>query len=122
MLADQSINLCLLDCVFTFTSPYHNSENNDALGANGKESVTNIPSNYREYNVISKIINDKDADKDNQCDIVVDWGFFNNFCTIPHTGDNHFGYMGYRSIDNPNIVNNTGAIGSVVSEWRNESN
>jgi hypothetical protein len=118
MLADQSISSCIIDCIITFSSPYHISENKDALGASGKENAINAPFNYREHNVISKIINDDDADKDHQCDIVVT----NNYCTIIREGDNHLGYMGYRSSANPQLVYNTGAIGSVVSDWRNESN
>ena len=40
MLADQSVDFCLVDCKVTYISPYHYSENNtDALGAKGKESV-----------------------------------------------------------------------------------
>jgi hypothetical protein len=49
---------------------------------------------------LNQIINDDDADKSNQCDIVADihyFGYtFKNYCTITKQGDNHMGYMGYR--------------------------
>ena len=44
---------------------------------------------------------DSDANKDGECDIVVDLNYFgyvdDGFCTITKQGDNHLGYMGYRS-------------------------
>ncbi len=37
-------------------------------------------------------------------------------CSIALIGDNHFGYMGYRSSVSPQVVIIT-AIGSVVGDW-----
>jgi hypothetical protein len=42
-----------------------------------------------------------------------------SYCTIDKQGDNHMGYMGFRSSANPHAVSNGGAIGLVASEWRN---
>ena len=43
-------------------------------------------------------------------------------CTIIMIGDNHMGYMGYRSGINPHSVFDSGAIKTVANDWRNESN
>ncbi len=43
-------------------------------------------------------------------------------CSIALIGDNHFGYMGYRSSVSPQVVYNKGTIGFVVNDWRNENN
>ena len=127
MLASERIPnvFCLICDDITIPSPYQNSENHDPLGAYGNESVQDTPSNYHEYNVLSKIINDDDSDKIDGCDIVVNIHYFiytfNNYCTITKQGDNHMGYMGYRISSNQQIpVYNSAAIGSVVTDWRNE--
>jgi len=130
MLASERIpNISCLWCDdIIIQSPYQYSENNNPLGAYGIESIQNIPSNYHEYNVLSKIIKDDDSDKIDGCDIVVNIHYFwftshtiNNYCTIAKQGDNHMGYMGYRiSSDQQIPVYNSAAIGSVVTDWRNE--
>ncbi len=116
--------LCPLCYEFTFKSPYQLTENHDALGANKKNSTIDGPSNYHEHNVLSKIITDTDSDKDNQCDLRVNlknFGYHNDYyyCTITKPGDNHLGYMGYRSSINPQSISNSGAIGVVVRDWKN---
>jgi hypothetical protein len=110
----------------TFKSPYQNSENHNALGANSKDSTISVPSNYREHNVLSKINADADSDKDSKCDLLVNLKNFGspfdyNYCTITKSGDNHFGYMGYRSSINTQTVSSSGAIGTVVTDWKNDS-
>ena len=39
-------------------------------------------------------------------------------CSID-IGDNHAGYVGYRSVDNTNVLENDGTINIVVNNWRN---
>ncbi|MGN6559500.1 MAG: alpha/beta hydrolase [Candidatus Nitrosocosmicus sp.] len=105
---------------FTCISPYHVSEHHDALGSYGNESVTYPPTNYREYDVTSKIILDPDADKDKDQGLYCDVYLYYH-CAITGIGDNHMGYMGFRVNNNPQVpVYNSGAIGSVVTDWRNE--
>jgi hypothetical protein len=124
MLASERLPnlMCWICDPVRFPSPYQNSEGHDALGANGKGHLLNTPANYQEFNVLSKIVNDDDADEDNQCDIMGNWYFgypSASYCTIDKQGDNHMGYMGFRSSANPHAVSNGGAIGLVASEWRN---
>jgi hypothetical protein len=33
--------------------------------------------------------------------------------------DNHTGYIGYRSVDNTNILENDGAVNVIFNNWRN---
>ena len=44
--------------------------------------------------------------------------YFGNFCTVTEFGDNHTGYMGFRSSINPCIITNSGAFKIVVSDLR----
>jgi len=117
MLADQVITTCWFGCWdSTSTSPYHISENDNPLGASPIRNIINVPSNFDEYSVENAIGLDKDANKDGKCDLML-----GGLCTIIYRGDNHFGYMGYRSSDNPQVVHDSGAIGSVAIDWVNES-
>jgi hypothetical protein len=50
MLADIRNELCPVDRIISL-SHYYLSENNDGLGASGKEFESNYPSNYIEYDV-----------------------------------------------------------------------
>ena len=133
MLAPEHVNLpscpfCLCPFCYniTFKSPYQNSENHNALGANRKDSMISVPSNYREHNVLSKIKSDADSNKDRKCDLLVNlknFGYPSDYyyCTITKSGDNHFGYMGYRSSINPQTLSSSGAIETVVTDWKNDS-
>lgn len=110
----------------TFKSPYQNSENHNTLGANRKDSMISVPSNYREHSVLSKIKADADSNKDSKCDLFVNLKNFGYpldyyYCTITKSGDNHFGYMGYRSGINQQTVSSSGAIETVVTDWKNDS-
>ena len=58
-----------------------------------------------------------DANGDGVCDLMLQ-----GICTIVYVGDNHLGYMGYRSSINPHPVYNSGAIGLVADDWRSENN
>ena len=84
--------------------------------------------NYQEYKVLPYISAD-DADKYGGWDLQIDLSSYNPFipsdthyCTITKTGDNHFGYMGYRSEANRQEVTDSGAIELVVQQWENENN
>lgn len=112
-----------------YPSPYQSTENDNALGSNEVKSKINEPLNYEEYNVLSKIMNDNNADKKNGCDLKINlrhynpWVWYDDYrCAIDEIGDNHFGYMGYRSSINPQIVSDSGAIECVVLDWKNEYN
>jgi Alpha/beta hydrolase of unknown function (DUF900) len=128
MLASEEVwlGICPFFCSnIIVKSPYQYTEGEDALGAYGKSRTIKAPLNYHEYDVISKIIDDDDADKNNKCDILVNLKIFgfpsdNYYCTITKQGDNHLGYIGFRSITNHQSISNSRAIGSVVSDWRNE--
>ena len=118
--------LCPFCYDIVIKSPYQNSEMHDALGANKKESTMSGPSNYRERNVLSKIKADSDSNKDSKCDLLVNlknfgYPFDYNYCTITKSGDNHFGYIGYRSNINPQMVSSSGAIETLVTDWKNDS-
>jgi hypothetical protein len=115
--------------IVIFPSPYQSTEGDDPLGSYEIKSKINEPSNYNEYSVLSKIKDDDDADKDNVCDLRVNfryyyfWIWYDYYqCTIDEIGDNHFGYMGYRSSINPQRVSDSGAMEFVVLDWRNQNN
>jgi hypothetical protein len=125
MLASERLPnlMCWICDPINLPSPYQNSEGHDALGASGKGHLVNIPANYQEHDVSSKIMNDKDADKDNKCDVMGNWFFgypYSSYCTIGNLGDNHMGYMGFRSSADPHAVSNSGAMGLVALEWTKE--
>jgi len=113
MLAPQKY--CLFcSCPYCLESPYHASENDSPLGAYPVKDIINTPLNYEEYPVKDLVGLNYDANGDGECDLIHD-----GFCTIVYQGDNHFGYMGYRSYYNPLIVYDVGAIGSVAIDWMN---
>jgi hypothetical protein len=115
--------------IIVYPSPYQSTEHDDPLGSNEVKSILNEPSNYNEYSVLSKIRHDDDANKDKICDLEVNFRYYYYliwhdyyWCTIDEIGDNHFGYMGYRSSTNRQIISNSGAMEFVVLDWKNENN
>ena len=122
---------------------------NTALGKDGRqqdientEKVTRPP--YYDINVQNEIVAIPNADAMDDrhivfcgtivCDttIIEDWdnglclpyyyfGILVENCSIA-IGDNHAGYIGYRSLYNTNILENDGAINVVVNNWRNPIN
>lgn len=74
-----------------------------------------MPENYSQKNVRSSIDFNIDADGDSFCDLIIP---FTMFCSIHRTGDNHFGYIGFRSSFNHNVLESDGALNIVVSDWR----
>jgi hypothetical protein len=91
-----------------------------ALGLDG--SVGSEPNNYEEYSVLSSIppIPNADGNLITDCrDSTIDeffwsssWGFNDGW------GDNHCGYMGFRTLPSLNPWKD-GAIENVVIDWRN---
>ena len=107
-------------------SPYQYSEIHNALGANKKDSMMSVPYNYGEHNVLSNLKSEADSNDDSKCDLLVNlknfgYPFNYYYCTITKSGDNHFGYMGYRSSINPQTLDSSGAIETVVTDWKNDS-
>ena len=112
-----------------YPSPYHYTEGGNPLGAYPISGRMNVPDNYLEYNVLSYISNDDDADEYGGCDLPINLRTYNLFipfnfyyCTITKTGDNHLGYMGFRSETNRQEVRESGAIELVARQWENENN
>lgn len=116
MLAPQKF--CLeCSCPSCFESPYQFYENDNPLGAYPIKNSVNTPLNYDEYSVEDIIEIIDDANGDGECDLV-----FAGICTIRFFGDNHFGYLGYRSVEAPHNVYNSDVIGSVTTDWTAEIN
>jgi hypothetical protein len=111
--------------IVSYPSPYQSTENDDPLGAYAISKTINVPDNYKEQNVLSKVEDEQDSDQRNGCDLRVNlkhFGYpFGNLyhCTILKNGDNHFGYLGYRNVQDPQTVSSSGAIDFVISDWRN---
>jgi hypothetical protein len=80
------------------------------------ENIINVPFNYNVYSVKDAIGFNRDVNGDGKCDLMQ-----GTYCTIIYREDNHFGFMGYRDSDNPQVVYNSGAIGSVTMDWINEN-
>jgi hypothetical protein len=101
---------------------YPSFEGDLALGQNGSQTFPNItlPSNYVQKDVQNEIPFNKDADKDELCDV----GFFDVYnpetfvCTITEVGDNHGGYFGFRA--DTTRLQDDGAMNVVVEQWRNK--
>jgi hypothetical protein len=74
----------------------------------------NEPENYEEYGVIYELPAKQDSDNDGRCDIRNP----DRSCSILLSGDNHFGYLGYR--DTPTSIFNNGAIDRVATDWKEE--
>jgi hypothetical protein len=90
-------------------------EDDFALGQRGAQSGIDMPENYSQKNVRSGIDFNVDADGDGFCDLIIP---FTMFCSIFRTGDNHFGYIGFRSPFDHNVLISDGALNIVVSDWR----
>jgi hypothetical protein len=120
LLAPQVIPFCPL-CVCplctVYPSTYYLNEKDYPLGAYAIKNIINVPPNYEEYNVRDEIGLNSDANGDTKCDIP-----FGLICTIIFIGDNHLGYMGYRSSTNPKVLVSSDVMDSVTSDWRNEIN
>ncbi len=88
-------------------------EQDDALGILGPQSDIQPISNYLDINVQNQIPFIRDANGDGNCDLR------NAFvCTIDNVGDNHFGYVGFRSAVNGMLIDD-GAMNIVVNNWKN---
>ena len=121
LLAPQIIPFCALcGCPYYcwyYERTYHSNENDNPLGAYPIKNIINVPANYKEYNVMYEIGLNADANGDRKCDLQV-----GVTCTIIYTGDNHLGYMGYRSSTNRAVLTSSDVIDSVTLDWRNEIN
>jgi hypothetical protein len=94
-------------------SPYYSSEKDNPLGAYPIKNKINVPLNYDEYSVQYGIGFNDDGNGDRECDLML-----GAFCTIIYRGDNHFGYIGYRSSTNPQIISDSDVMKFVVLDWR----
>jgi hypothetical protein len=115
LLAPQIIPFC--PYCWYYESTYYLNENDDPLGAYPIKNIINVPTNYEEYNVREEIGLNPDANGDRKCDLQV-----GVTCTIFYTGDNHLGYMGYRSSTNRAVITSSDVINSVTFDWRKEIN
>jgi hypothetical protein len=102
----------------TVPSVYEMTEDDEALGGSGAEDIIVTPSNYNQTDVKDEILADIDANGDGDCDLPIHLGFGFTGCSIFFRGDNHFGYMGYRSFGSEDVHDN-GAMNVVVTNWRN---
>jgi hypothetical protein len=70
------------------------------------------PSNYADINVQSQLIAINDADPIEGCDFGI--------CELglqTSVGDNHAGYIGFRNLDDTDILADDGAMNVVVDNW-----
>jgi esterase/lipase superfamily enzyme len=100
---------------------YGPTEDHDALGLNGAQSVAH-PSNYAEQDVESSKMQLQDASgiPQPEClDFVVPagWILTRSGWTYTET-DNHCGYMGFRDPFNLNSIVSDGAMRSVITSWQ----
>ena len=90
-----------------------------ALGEDGKQNSGISPppnSIYLEEDIQEEIKPIHDADTIGGWD----FGLCNVFGCLVNTGDNHAGYIGFRSLTNPNILTDDGVMNIVVEQWQNE--
>jgi hypothetical protein len=123
---------------------YYSFEGDSALGQSGHQIAIALPKNYNnttDIDVTNEIKAIKDADgldaevyglcnNDNDYCKVKKEGWDFGFCvTLPtflkcqdenqiKLGDNHAGYIGFRNLDNKDLLADDGAIDVVVSHWK----
>jgi hypothetical protein len=101
-------NSWYFDCYFNYSEYqpiyYPCFEQDFALGQGGMQTTisdVDIPQNYVDIPVGQEILNIIDADADGACDLSYRnfWLPYGWVCTITQMGDNHLGYIGFRSIE-----------------------
>ena len=110
-----------VECLLFSCQPiyYPKNEHDLALGQSGAQSGISIPKNYDQISVRSEIDFNIDADGDGLCDSFIP---LTALCTINRAGDNHFGYVGFRSFFTPFLggtLRDNGAMNIVVDNWKN---
>jgi hypothetical protein len=110
------------DNVLAFVYPCYEGGDR-ALGQDGKQDfpIVTTPANYFDIDdgrVELEIVAINDADGIGGCDI----GICNLGLHPARLGDNHLGYMGFRDLDNPDLLADDGAMNLVVEHWRGEGN
>jgi Alpha/beta hydrolase of unknown function (DUF900) len=113
------------DILYSKYSPFNSAENQPvvypyveqdlALGQNGSQSNISKPPNYVNVNVENEIRFINDSDGDGRCDFTFPPTYI---CNIKAVGDNHGGYIGFRSTNNDKPFLDDGAINVVVEQWR----
>jgi hypothetical protein len=117
-------NQWYFDCSFNYSEQqpiyYPCFEQDFALGQEGMQTTisnVDIPQNYSDIPVGEEILNIVDADADGACDLSYrnSWLPDSSVCTIIQTGDNHLGYIGFRSIES---LGDYGAMDIIVDTIR----
>jgi pimeloyl-ACP methyl ester carboxylesterase len=102
----------MLDPVWVYKEDY-------ALGLDG--SIGSEPDNYEQYSVLYNIppISNADGDPNTDCldTYIGAWGWSEQWGPYWGWGDNHCGYMGFRTLPSSD-PNKDGAIEDVVRDWR----
>lgn len=101
---------------------YPSLEKDRALGLTGYQkfsynipsSSLSLPTNYVEINVRDEIPPICDSDADGNSELPIQIG------QIIKRGDNHGGYIGFRSTENKTILEDDGAINIIVNNWEKE--
>ena len=106
---------CLTMGFFCQPVYYPKFEGDLALGFNGSQTGISLPNNYNETNIENEIAFETDANAENGCDLLNPDTFT---CTIYRQGDNHFGYIGFRDVDDRKNLIAYGAIPEVVQSWQ----
>jgi hypothetical protein len=116
------------DIVDSKYSPFNSAENQPvvypyaeqdlALGQNGSQSnITKPQTNYVDVNVENEIRFINDSDGNGNCDFTFPPAYI---CNIKGVGDNHEGYIGFRSTNKDKPFLDDGAINVVVEQWREQ--
>ncbi len=74
---------------------YPKYEDDLALRQSGAQSGIMLPNNYGQVDAVDEIYFGKDVDGDENCDLIIP--YIPSGCSIIRSGDNHFGYIGYRA-------------------------
>ncbi len=105
------------ECLFSLCQPvyYPHYEGDLALGQSGSQPGVSLPNNYIQSNVLDEIYFDSDANGNGKCDLTIP---FTSACSIYRTGDNHFGYIGFRA--NETEIIDDGAVNRIVNDWNTQ--
>jgi hypothetical protein len=113
---EADVECSLLSCQPIYYPKY---EHDLALGQSGAQSGIDIPENYNQINARSQIDFIIDADGDGFCDLFIPSTIL---CSIYRSGDNHFGYVGFRyPFSGPFVgtLRDNGAMNIIVDNWNN---
>ncbi len=77
-----------------------------------------LPNNYGQVDPVDEIYFGKEGDGDENCHLIIP--FIPSGCSIYRSGDNYFGYIGYRAYETG--LTDDEVIDGIVNDWNTPIN